>query len=73
MGWALSYYCTTFCNFHHRVRDGKPMEHECYILPPAALRAEIAGDYVTSIEILMVELPHRRRIMRRGVKWPKET
>jgi hypothetical protein len=33
-------YVTTFCNFAHRMKDGKPIDHECYIIPPALLRAE---------------------------------
>ena len=39
------YYCTSFCNFAHRLRDGMPVNHECYVLNPAGLRAEMAGDY----------------------------
>ena len=30
-------YVTSYCNFAHRLNDGKPVEHECAILPPAAL------------------------------------
>lgn len=45
-------YCTTFCNFGHRVFDGKPVAHECRIIPPEALRAEMDGDYDRAIEIL---------------------
>jgi hypothetical protein len=37
-------YCTTFCNRAHNVKTGRPIDHECYILPPAALQAERAGD-----------------------------
>lgn len=40
----MTQYVTTYCNFPHRLRDGKPIKHECGILPPAALRAEMAGD-----------------------------
>jgi hypothetical protein len=36
-------YCTSFCNFGHVVETGRPVGHECHILPPAALRAEWAG------------------------------
>jgi len=38
-------YCTSYCNHGHRVDDGVPVEHECYVLPPAALAAEMEGDY----------------------------
>ncbi len=34
------FYVTTFCNFPHRLRDGKPIGHECYIIPPSLLRLE---------------------------------
>jgi hypothetical protein len=45
-------YCTTYCNFGHRVSDGMPVGHECRILPPAALVAEVANDIPRAIEIL---------------------
>jgi hypothetical protein len=38
-------YLTTFCNFPHRKDNGHPVNHECYILHPKALAAEIAGDF----------------------------
>ena len=45
-------YCTTFCNFGHVVETGRPVGHECYILPPAALRAERDGDIHKALDIL---------------------
>lgn len=45
-------YVSTFCNFPHRLDTGRPVGHECYILPPAMLRAELAGDYDGAAEIL---------------------
>jgi hypothetical protein len=33
-------YCTSFCNFPHRMSDGVPVGHECYVIPPALLIAE---------------------------------
>jgi len=38
-------FCTSFCNFGHDLQTGRPVDHECYILPPKALQAERAGDY----------------------------
>jgi hypothetical protein len=35
---------SSYCNFGHDVKTGRPVGHECYILPPAALKAERAGD-----------------------------
>jgi hypothetical protein len=59
------FYVSTYCNFAHRVRDGKPINHECIIIPPAALRAEMEGDYTRAQEILSTS---PRRYMRRGVR-----
>ena len=42
-------YVTTFCNFPHRLKDGKPIEHNCYILDPKALQAEARGERVFNI------------------------
>ena len=50
------FYVTTFCNFAHRVKDGKPVDHECYQLPVKALKAEIAGDIDKANDILRTEL-----------------
>lgn len=60
-----SYYCSTYCNQDHRVSDGKPVEHECRIIPPLALKAEMCGDYERAVEILSTT---QARYMRRGVK-----
>jgi hypothetical protein len=37
------FYCTSFCNFAHRLSDGMPLNHECYCIPPLLLRLEMAG------------------------------
>ena len=37
-------YATSFCNFGHNLKTGRPVAHECYILPPTMLAAERAGD-----------------------------
>jgi hypothetical protein len=37
-------YQTTYCNRLHRLSDGKPIRHECYVMPTEALHAEKAGD-----------------------------
>ncbi len=62
---APEYFTTTYCNFAHRLSDGKPVEHECRIIPPAALAAERDGDIGRALAILSA---HPVRIMRRGVK-----
>ena len=43
------YYATSFCNFAHRLKDGMPVNHECYVLIPSALQAEMRGDYTPNI------------------------
>jgi len=56
------FYVTTFCNFPHRLSDGKPIEHECYILRPESLRLEMEGKFDQIKEM------HGGVIMRRGVR-----
>lgn len=58
-------YCTTYCNKGHRLKDGKPVAHECYVLPPVALKAEMEGDFEKAQEILSNAKP--MQVMRRGV------
>jgi hypothetical protein len=38
-------YCTTYCNRGHRVKDGVPVGHECYVLPAEAVRREMEDDF----------------------------
>jgi hypothetical protein len=37
-------FCTSFCNHPHRLNDGKPIGHECFVLPTAMLHYERVGD-----------------------------
>lgn len=60
-----NFYVSTYCNFTHRVRDGKPVEHECRIIPPAALKAEMAGEISKACDIMRASPV---RMMRRGVR-----
>ena len=50
-------YCTTYCNHGHRLSDGKPVNHECYVLPPAALEAERAGDFDLAARLVVAAKP----------------
>jgi hypothetical protein len=59
-------FCTSFCNQGHRMSDGKPVDHECYILPVAALKAERDGRHEEALELLRADIPTRR--VHRGVK-----
>ena len=56
---AEAIYCTTYCNQGHVVRTGRPVGHECRVIPPKALRAEIDGDFKTAIEILSQQPRHQ--------------
>ena len=58
-------YCTTYCNHGHRTSDGKPVGHECHVLPPKAIQAEREGDYEHAIELIQAAKPLR---VHRGVK-----
>lgn len=42
-------FCTSFCNKPHRLSDGVPLNHECYVLKPAGLRHERDGVFLKSI------------------------
>jgi len=63
----ITVYCTSYCNKGHRMRDGVPVSHECYVLPPAALEAEWAGNYERAQELLQ-EKPLRRHTGARNAK-----
>lgn len=45
-------FCTSYCNQGHYVASGLPVEHECLVIPPAALAAEMAGDFETACMLL---------------------
>lgn len=62
----MALFCTSFCNSAHRLCDGMPVNHECYVLDPAALRAEQAGGGIDSYGA--VKQPRRRHL---GVKGDK--
>src|SRR5512147_186638 len=33
-------WCSTYCNRGHKMATGRPVGHECYIIPPRLLRLE---------------------------------
>ncbi len=63
--WKGQYYLSTYCNQGHRMSDGKPVHHECRILPVKALQAEWRGDFKAAQDIIAASKP---RYMRRGVR-----
>jgi hypothetical protein len=60
-------YCTTYCNKPHRLSDGKPIAHECYVLPTEALHAEKAGNVSKAVGILG---KWKKKRTHRGLKDP---
>ena len=57
-------YLTSYCNQAHRVKDGKPVDHECRMIPPAALQAEM-DDQLDVARQMLESAP--RTYMRKGV------
>jgi hypothetical protein len=53
------FFCTSFCNHSHSTISGKPLGHECYVLPPHALRAERAGDIEEALRLMSASRPLR--------------
>jgi hypothetical protein len=58
-------YMSTYCNKGHRLVDGKPVDHECVIIPPKALQAEREGDFEMATVIIVEASPLKSH---RGVK-----
>ena len=52
-----TYYVSTYCNFAHNLKTGRPIGHECRVIPPAALRAEMADDFETAIRLMRDSAP----------------
>ena len=58
-------YLSSYCNHGHDLATGKPVNHECVILPVDALLAERDGDFETANEIIFDARPLKTH---RGVK-----
>lgn len=69
MSQRTRFYVSTYCNSPHRLTDGKPIEHECRIIPPAALKAEMEDDFHKAIQIMREDRPIRWMV--RGSKADK--
>ncbi len=59
----VALYLTSFCNKLHRLSDGKPVEHECYVLNVDTLRREQRGEDCKGLE---VRTEHIHRGLKRG-------
>jgi hypothetical protein len=53
----MKIYCTSYCNQGHNMANGKPVGHECVVVPPAALAAERDGDTTEALRILEEKKP----------------
>jgi hypothetical protein len=56
---AAPIYTTTYCNHGHEIEGGRPVGHECYVLPPAAIRAEMRGDFDSAADLIRRAQPLR--------------
>lgn len=56
---APKIYCTTYCNRGHELATGIPVGHECFILPPEALRLEREDKFEESIRAIRKAEPLR--------------
>jgi hypothetical protein len=67
-------YVTTYCNKPHSEISGKPIGHECYVLPVEAIRLERAGDYDGAIASIAAAKPlsAHKGIRPRPEWWPKK-
>lgn len=39
-------YCSSFCNRGHKLSNGMPVDHQCYVLDPRLLQKEREGEMV---------------------------
>ena len=67
----MTTYVTTFCNFAHDTKTGRPIAHECYILPPKALAAERSGDTPLACNLLAKARAGGKLRIVRGRKRPE--
>jgi hypothetical protein len=65
---APEVFHTAFCNKGHRMEDGMPVDHECYVLPPRALQLEREGKLEEAQNLLHEMVPPERRRTSRGVR-----
>lgn len=52
-------YRTGFCNHEHRLSDGKPINHKCFIMPTEALYAE-RDQKASEAEVILSQWKNRR-------------
>lgn len=57
-------FCTSYCNKGHCLDTGKPVEHECIVIPVKALEYEMDGN----IKRAILEMIDCNRKVHRGIK-----
>ncbi len=67
---STGFYVTTFCNRAHQLSDGKPIAHECYVIPPRLLKAE--REESPDALKLWQQWSSSHRVSHRGVKRTEE-
>jgi hypothetical protein len=65
-----SVFTTSFCNKGHLLCDGRPIDHECYVIPPYLLRLEMWDAHNTAEE--WSKWCNGRRTLHKGVILHKE-
>ena len=63
---STKFYVTTFCNFAHRLKDGRPIGHECYVLNPKVLRREAEAGAEAALEMVRAGEPLRTDVIVKG-------
>jgi len=61
----MDMFTASYCNKPHRTSDGVPVNHECYVLSPKALRLEREGHY-SEAQAILSRAPRPR--IHKGVK-----
>lgn len=54
-------YTTSFCNKPHCLYTGKPISHECFIIPVQVLELEMIGDMDAANDIMQTATLQRHR------------
>jgi hypothetical protein len=62
------FYVTTFCNFAHSLKTGRPIDHECYIIPPKLLKMEMEEDDFEKVVAAWEEWGRSNRTLVKGRK-----
>jgi hypothetical protein len=61
-------FTTSYCNKAHDTQDGKPIAHECYVLPVEALRLEREDKIGKALDVIRAAKP--LKYMAKGKKQP---